>query len=422
MEGKVRILLVDDDEDDYVMTRDLLAEIDDAARYELEWAATYGAGLTALGRRAHDVYLLDYRLGERDGLEMLREAVAGDCKAPIIVLTGQHDREVDMEAMRAGAVDYLIKGRIDAPTLERAIRYAVARKRVEEELEESRAELLLKNQALAALNAEIRRGVIGSIQMFSAMLETYDEALGGHSARVASLARALAARLGLGGEELEAVEIAARLHDVGLVCLPEHIAKVGAHDGYKLGEQEKKLFRRHPEYGQRVVGGHGQFTEVGRVIRGHHERYDGLGYPDRLAGEAIPLGARIIAIVSRYDRIAEAAGGSNSRGDLRERRRQEAIAYLRGQQGGRLDPHLTSDFLEMLGVSDEGQEAAPLEVKLADLREGMVLAVGISTKGGMLIIGAGTVLQPLHLARLENFNQLDPITQKIFVRREGQTH
>jgi diguanylate cyclase (GGDEF)-like protein/PAS domain S-box-containing protein len=132
-----RVLLVDDDEDDYVMTRDLIADIE-GARYELEWAATYLAALEAISREAHDVYLLDYRLGERDGLALLREAVARGCRAPIILLTGQDNREVDMEAMRAGAVDYLVKGQIDAPTLERAIRYALARRRVEEELEESR--------------------------------------------------------------------------------------------------------------------------------------------------------------------------------------------------------------------------------------------------------------------------------------------
>ena len=130
------ILLVDDDEDDYVMTRDLLAEIE-GGRFRLDWVATYTAALEMIGRQQHDVYLLDYRLGAHNGLGLLREAVAHGCQAPMILLTGQGDRAVDLEAMKAGAADYLVKGQIDAPLLERAIRYAIERKRTEEALQES---------------------------------------------------------------------------------------------------------------------------------------------------------------------------------------------------------------------------------------------------------------------------------------------
>jgi two-component system cell cycle sensor histidine kinase/response regulator CckA len=84
----VRVLLVDDDEDDYVLTRDWFCEME-GAKFELEWVASYDAALNAIAHNQHDVYLLDYRLGERNGLELLREAVAKGCKAPIILLTGQ---------------------------------------------------------------------------------------------------------------------------------------------------------------------------------------------------------------------------------------------------------------------------------------------------------------------------------------------
>jgi len=124
----VRVLLVEDDEDDYFLTRDLLSEIQ-GQRFCLEWVKDYDTALEAMGRNGHDVYLLDYWLGQRNGLELLRGAREGGCQGPIILLTGQGEREVDIEAMRAGAADFLIKGRIDAALLERSLRYAIERQR-----------------------------------------------------------------------------------------------------------------------------------------------------------------------------------------------------------------------------------------------------------------------------------------------------
>src|SRR5919205_2649897 len=132
----IRVLLVDDDEDDYVMTRDLLAELGRGA-FLLDWVASYEEARAAVGRGAHDVYLLDYRLGERSGLDLLREAGGEGRGAPMILLTGQGGDEVDAEAMRAGAADYLVKGRLDAPLLGRSIRYAVERARASRALRES---------------------------------------------------------------------------------------------------------------------------------------------------------------------------------------------------------------------------------------------------------------------------------------------
>jgi signal transduction histidine kinase len=135
----LKVLLVEDDEDDYVFTRDLLNEM--AGRpVELEWSQSYEHGLQRVLHNHFDVCLLDFRLGARTGLDLLREARAGHgagegarVLAPIILMTGQGDQEIDIEAMRSGAADYLIKGEIDAAALERSIRYAVQQRRMEEE-------------------------------------------------------------------------------------------------------------------------------------------------------------------------------------------------------------------------------------------------------------------------------------------------
>ncbi|MBD1861162.1 MULTISPECIES: EAL domain-containing protein [Trichocoleus] len=136
----IKVLLVEDDEDDYVLTRSLLSEIE-GDKFTLEWVQTYEAALTVMGQHRHSIYLIDYRLGLHDGLELLQAAIAQGCRAPIILLTGQGDQEIDLAAMQAGAADYLVKGRIDAALLERAIRYAIERKRTLEALRASESRL-----------------------------------------------------------------------------------------------------------------------------------------------------------------------------------------------------------------------------------------------------------------------------------------
>jgi signal transduction histidine kinase len=154
----VKVLIVDDDEEDFILARDLLAEARDT-RYAVEWASTYEDAMLAIDRRVHDVYLLDYRLGERTGLELLREAIASGCRAPLILLTGQGDRDVDIAAMESGAADYLSKGQVDSQILERSIRYAIERSRMNR----------LKDQMIGFVSHEIRNP-LGAILGYASLL------------------------------------------------------------------------------------------------------------------------------------------------------------------------------------------------------------------------------------------------------------
>ena len=106
--SRIKILLVDDDQDAYVLTRELLSE-SGSDRYELDWVPSYEDALQAVMHSRHELYLVDYHLGSRTGLDLLRDAIAIGCKAPIVLLTGQGDHQVDIEAMKAGAADYLVK-------------------------------------------------------------------------------------------------------------------------------------------------------------------------------------------------------------------------------------------------------------------------------------------------------------------------
>jgi signal transduction histidine kinase len=171
-----KILLIEDDEDDYILTRETLLEAS-GEKLQLSWASTYESGREALTKHDFDAVLMDYDLGPQTGLELTLEASQLGCKAPIILLTGRGNYEVDLEAMKSGVTDYLAKSEVTPRLLERTIRYSILRKQTEdalltvkEELEtgvqERTHELIVKNNALEAEIHERRRveGELAEVQ------------------------------------------------------------------------------------------------------------------------------------------------------------------------------------------------------------------------------------------------------------------
>jgi diguanylate cyclase (GGDEF)-like protein/PAS domain S-box-containing protein len=142
----LRILLVEDDEDDFVLTRSML-QVPGDGWFQLEWEQSYLPALQAIREARHDLYLVDYRLGDRTGLDLVRDAWDSEPRAPVIVLTGQDDYEVDLQASELGVTDYLVKGTIDAPSLERTIRYAVRHHQVMVDLRRSEERYAVAVQA-----------------------------------------------------------------------------------------------------------------------------------------------------------------------------------------------------------------------------------------------------------------------------------
>lgn len=152
---RARVLLIDDDEVDFVITRKLIAQLD-RADYELDWAESYDAGLEILERGQHDVCLLDYRLGNQDGLGLLREVACRGVQIPMILLTAHGDAEVDRQALDMGAAGFLDKAQLDAPSLDRVMRYALKREGVV-------ADLINQNSELLTLNRITRLAIAGDM-------------------------------------------------------------------------------------------------------------------------------------------------------------------------------------------------------------------------------------------------------------------
>ena len=164
----IKVLLIEDDHEDYILTRYIFDEFRDN-QFDLEWIDNYVDGLAAVKENRHDIILLDYRLGERTGLELIAEVIAGGYHTPIILLTGQGDKEIDFQAMQAGAADYLIKSELEAPLLERSIRYSLKHARVLEKMQTSetkfRSVIQSASDAIFLVNSD------GEIMLWNAAAE-----------------------------------------------------------------------------------------------------------------------------------------------------------------------------------------------------------------------------------------------------------
>jgi len=193
-------------------------------------------------------------------------------------------------------------------------------------------------QDLRKTYARLQRAIFQSLLGLANALEAKDPYTRGHSIRVAELAGQLGMRLGLSRAATETVAHAALLHDIGKIGVPESIlGKPGALTGEEWG-----IMRRHPVTGAQIVAPLEFFDEGAIIVRHHHERLDGSGYPDGLRGEAIPVGARIVAIADTYDALT-------SRRPYRAAlAHDEAIAVLRREGGRTLDADLVALFADAL--------------------------------------------------------------------------
>lgn len=186
MEKCFRVLLIEDDEDDYIILRDTISQIG-SAEFLLHWANTYDSGVREICRAEHDVCLLDYRLDKKDGLELLKEVSGRGCEIPIILLTGQGGYDIDIQAMGAGAFDFLVKENLTADLLERAIRYSIVQKRTDLELRRYRdyleqlvrertRELETTNDRLQ-IEIDVRRRAERANRQLAAIVEGSDDAI-----------------------------------------------------------------------------------------------------------------------------------------------------------------------------------------------------------------------------------------------------
>jgi putative nucleotidyltransferase with HDIG domain len=186
-----------------------------------------------------------------------------------------------------------------------------------------------------SLYQQMQRGIYQSLLGLANALEAKDVYTRGHSERVGAASRRLALALGLSPTEAETISRAGLLHDIGKIGVPETVLRKAG----PLSSDEWLVMRRHPIIGAQIVAPFEFFTAGATVIRHHHERVDGSGYPDGLAGSAIPLGARIVAVADVYDAL------TSDRPYRRAMSEDEARAFLRSQAGQGLDAEIVGVFI-----------------------------------------------------------------------------
>lgn len=294
-------LVVDDDE----AVRNAIKKFLTSIGHEVTTAADATSAVAETTRRKFSCILLDLRLPDGSGVDLLPTLLEHEPHVAIIMMTGVNDAQLAAQCMQRGALDYLVKP-VDLQELERAIARALVRRRDLMEQADTQAwlqrEIVQRSADLRRERTNLEQISVATLESLVNALEAKDAYLRGHSARVADLSAMIAAELGLSDEQVEMVRVAGRLHDIGKIGIRESVlGKRGP-----LTSEEFEHVKTHVLIGAQILAPLTHLREVISFVRSHHERADGTGYPDQLAADAIPIGARILGAAEVYDALTTA--------------------------------------------------------------------------------------------------------------------
>ncbi|MBN2264704.1 MAG: response regulator, partial [Candidatus Aminicenantes bacterium] len=324
------ILCIDDNPEVLKLMKMLLAD-----EFDLELMTSAEQGLQFLREKNPDLVLCDVMMPGMDGHAFARAVKADESlkHIPVMLVTARSGAEMLNEGIQAGADDYISKP-FDSTELKARIR-ALLRLRMME------SELALVNRNLKMRTSDLveqqRALFLSTVKSLASAIDAKDEYTRHHSTRVTDFTLKIAAKMGLTDREMGELELAAVLHDVGKIAVPESILNKPG----KLTDAEFELVKEHPVRGEAILSPVIELKEIGRIVRAHHERYDGRGYPDKLKGREIPLGARIMAIADTYDSI------TSERPYRKAASHRYAVKEIISCSGTQFDPEVVEHFLEI---------------------------------------------------------------------------
>jgi response regulator RpfG family c-di-GMP phosphodiesterase len=323
--GTYRILLVDDESG----IRQSLSTYLEHHGFEVETAEDAMTAFASFRRQRPDMVLTDISMPGASGLDLLQQIKEKDGSVEVIMITAYLDISFAIQAMRRGAFDFFTK-----PFNFEKILLTIERARERQSLRRQAEEYA----ALKRQKAFEQQAIIETALGFARAVEERDKFNIGHGQRTAVFSRMLGEALELDEDHLKNLFYAALLHDVGKIGIDDAILN----KPMSLTEEEYAAIKRHPELGDYVLRPISFFTDIRKAVRHHHERWDGAGYPDGIAGEEIPLDARILSIADYFDSITSARPYRSPMSDA------DAIELIRSESGRIFDPALVEVFLEAL--------------------------------------------------------------------------
>ncbi len=342
-----RVLVVDDEP----MIGSLLTRVLKKHAYEVQVETTAAAAVAAIQEKPghFDVVLTDLNLPEKSGLDLLDELRSIDEGMIKIVITGHATLDNAVLSLRRGAYDFIEKPVMpDAlmAIVDRALEYRRLKReniRYQNHLEEMVRE---KSAALREALNQIKASYDFTLEAMAALLDARERSTAHHSTRVRDLSVIMAREMGLSVNEIDDIARGALLHDIGKMCIPDSILlKPGA-----LTDDEREEMKKHPEVGYRLLSRSPHMERVAEIVRSHHERFDGAGYPRRLKGAEICLGARIFAVIDAYDAMR------SDRIYRRAMSREEALREIERHSGTQFDPAIVEVFKNnLLAIETTGK-------------------------------------------------------------------
>ena len=324
----MRVLVVDDEPGVCSLVQETLRQVGATCSVALDHATA----VRLLAEGEYSILITDIRLGNRSGLDLLAHARRHDPSCRVILITAAHSTDYLADAIRLGAFDYLHKP-FSIESLTRSVLRAAS--------PDAAVPLPLRAARALQLESQHEQALLDGIRALASAVEAKDPYTRRHSEQVAHYAFHLAAHVALGQKQIESIRVAALVHDIGKIGVPDTVlAKPGP-----LSEKEFALIRRHPELGAAIVRNMPTFAAEADLVLHHHERWDGAGYPRGVAGRNIPVGARIIQLADSIDamlmpRMYKGAYPL-----------EKVVAELTLNAGGQFDPELSAAALDWLAAN-----------------------------------------------------------------------
>lgn len=423
-EGDATILLVDDEENVLNSLRRLFRSND----YRILTASSAEEGLEILETNLAWLVVSDNAMPGTTGIQFLKQVRDSWPDTIRIMLTGYADLDSAMEAINRGEVYRFVTKPWDPDGLRLLVQQGIDQYRLvqdnrrmhaliqeqnallkqwneslQQTVEERTKEIRQKNAELEQLYEQLKGSFVNTIKVFTGLIEFRNPAIGGHARRVAALARSIAGEMELSEDTIKNVEVAALLHDIGKIGLPDEVLR---RDEKLLTASQRGLLRQHSTLGQAALHIIDGLEPIGILVKSHHERWNGTGYPDGLKGEAIPVGARIIAVADAFDHYLEAES-------------KDPVDFVESQQrkgySGIFDPSVIQALGRVVQNSPSVSASHEISISVRELREGMVLARDLRSSTGILLIPKGERIKEAYIDKLNLYVHQKLIPSTVYV-------